>query len=174
MRPLLHLLCIAIALAGFGAPALAQTQLGPLVMSSGGRAASSASMQVKVTLGQAITGKTSGAGVFSGLGFWERIGFDSATALPDGATPLATRLLQNAPNPFNPTTTIRFSLAEPERARIEVFDLRGRRMARLLDEALPAGEHALTFRADGLASGIYLLQLSAGRHRESRRMVLLK
>jgi len=72
--------------------------------------------------------------------------------------------LRNHPNPFNPRTTLRFDLAASGRARVAIFDLRGRRVALLLDAELGAGEHELVW--DGkddagrtVASGTYLARL---------------
>lgn len=168
------LVMAVILLSGGVSPAIGQTDLGPSVLASGGSTLVSASHMVKVTLGQTITGKTTGSPIFARLGFWEQLFLDPSTALPDEAPVFATRLHSNVPNPFNPSTTIHFSIAEYERVLVEVFDLQGRRVARLLDDPLPAGEHTLQYRPDGLASGIYLLRLSAGNHHESRRLVLLK
>ncbi len=163
-----------ILLCGGWLPASGQTQLGVRIVAGGGGEAVSASHGVKVTLGQAITGRTSYSAVFSGLGFWEQVGTGNATGLPEEAPVLATRLHQNVPNPFNPSTTISFSLVEEELVQLDLFDLQGRRMARLLNESLPAGKHSLNFRPTELASGIYLLRMKAGSHTESRRLVLLK
>jgi len=164
----------AILLSGVSLPALAQTVLGQRVLASGGRTVSANSQVLKVTLGQTITGKCSAGDIFSGLGFWEQIVFDSSTAV-ENMSPLApTCLHQNVPNPFNPSTTVYFTLASTEMVRMDVFDLQGRRVARLLDTSLPAGEHSLLFRPDGLASGVYLLRLKAGGYHENRRLVLLK
>ena len=60
--------------------------------------------------------------------------------LPD-STPSRTVLLPAYPNPFNPETTLAFDLAQPGPARLEVFDLAGRRVRRLCDEPLGAGAH---------------------------------
>jgi hypothetical protein len=88
-------------------------------------------------------------------------------------------LFQNAPNPFNPTTTIRFRLADAARAELTVFDVRGRRIRTLVDEVLSAGEHAQGWdgtnqRGEPVASGVYFYRLTAGDFRETRRMLLLK
>lgn len=174
-HPLVQCLVMsAILVCGTVMPARGQTELGSRVIASGGTTTISASHVLKATLGQTITGKTTGSSYFSGLGFWEQIEFDNATGLPETPPVLDTRLHQNVPNPFNPSTTIHFSLAGEELVRLDLFDLQGRRVARLLNEPLPAGAHALEFRPRDLASGIYLLRLSAGSHHESRRLVLLK
>ena len=177
MKEPVHFKCFAMAvilLSGINLSASAQTVLGPRVLASGGRTVSSSSQVLKVTLGQTITGKCSAGDNFSGLGFWEQFAFDAATAIDDMAPLAPTCLHQNVPNPFNPSTTVYFTLASTETVRLDVFDLQGRRVARLLDTSLPAGEHSLLFRPEGLASGVYLLRLKAGGYHENRRLVLLK
>jgi hypothetical protein len=155
-------------------PASGQIALDPFVIASGGGVANSNSHMMKVTIGQYITGKTGGGSYFSRLGFWEQLGYETAIAVPEQPPVFATSLHQNTPNPFNPSTMIRFSLAETQRVIIDVFDLQGRRIARILDDSLPPGEHSQLFRPVSLSSGIYLLRLRAGNYQESRRLVLLK
>jgi len=88
--------------------------------------------------------------------------------------PLETAFSQNHPNPFNPVTTIKFSLPEPGRVELLVFDLQGRRVATLADGELGAGDHQITWDASDQASGVYFYRLTAGDVRETRRMILLK
>ena len=90
--------------------------------------------------------------------------------------PATFSLKQNYPNPFNPQTTIAFTLASDEPVTLAVFDALGRRVAVLLDgEELNRGSHTVTFRARGLASGIYFYRLKAGNaFLESKRMMLVK
>jgi N-acetylmuramoyl-L-alanine amidase len=83
-------------------------------------------------------------------------------------------LQQNYPNPFNPSTAIRFSLRTSHIARLSVFDVLGREIAVLVDGALPAGSHQVTFNGEGLASGVYLVRLTAGNEVRTIRMMLLK
>ncbi|MGA9115266.1 MAG: T9SS type A sorting domain-containing protein [Bacteroidota bacterium] len=85
----------------------------------------------------------------------------------------------NYPNPFNPSTTIRFSIHVPTRTLLEVFDLLGRRIRTLYDEtALPG---TISVEWDGTneaghpqASGVYLYRVEADGYRESRKMLLLR
>lgn len=70
--------------------------------------------------------------------------------------------LRSSPNPFTASASIRFHLASGGPARLTVHDLVGREVARLLDGWADAGEHAATFRGDGLKSGVYWYRLSAG------------
>ncbi|MCD4829964.1 MAG: T9SS type A sorting domain-containing protein [Candidatus Cloacimonetes bacterium] len=87
---------------------------------------------------------------------------------------LKTELLGAYPNPFNPSTTLRFSLAEPGHSTLCVYNIRGRRVATLLDEPLPAGEHSVTWQAEGCASGVYLARLTTPEGVRTARLALLK
>jgi len=83
------------------------------------------------------------------------------------------------PNPFNPVVTIRFGLKVGARANLDVFDLRGRRVRRLVDGYLEAGVHELAWRGRddggrGTASGVYFLKLSAGEVQFNRRVMLVR
>jgi hypothetical protein len=93
--------------------------------------------------------------------------------------PSAPRLAQNHPNPFNPSTTIRFTLPEPEHARITIYDASGREIATLVDRPFAAGEHRVEWqgRTDHgapVASGVYFYRLTTSRETTSRRMVILR
>ncbi|MBW6513207.1 MAG: T9SS type A sorting domain-containing protein [Candidatus Syntrophosphaera sp.] len=90
------------------------------------------------------------------------------------AGPVPLELNQNFPNPFNPSTSISFDLSRPGRVRLEIFDLRGRKVATLADEFKQAGHHALEWDARNQASGIYFCRLSSGSESISRKMLLLK
>ncbi|MCP4545025.1 MAG: hypothetical protein GY835_01010 [bacterium] len=92
----------------------------------------------------------------------------------DEAAPACAVLLANAPNPFNPTTSIRFGLPVEQHVRLSIFDLRGRRLQTLVDGVMPAGYHTEVFGGDGLASGIYLYRLETEQEVLCRKMTLLK
>lgn len=78
------------------------------------------------------------------------------------------------PNPFNPSTTVAYSLAVGGETSLEVFDLLGRRVARLVEGWQPAGEHRATFDGSTLASGTYLVRLVTPQGVEHRAVQLLK
>ena len=85
----------------------------------------------------------------------------------------------NYPNPFNPTTTIRFSLPEATGVTLEVYDATGRRVATLLNSQMAAGRYEAIWngRNDAgstVASGMYLYRLKAGTFVESKTMLLMK
>ncbi|MGD8414140.1 MAG: T9SS type A sorting domain-containing protein [Candidatus Latescibacterota bacterium] len=81
---------------------------------------------------------------------------------------------QNVPNPFNPDTRIRFELPIDARVLLAVYDVDGREVARLVDGAMGAGPHAVTFEAEHLPSGIYFYRMRFGTATRTRKMVLLK
>ena len=78
------------------------------------------------------------------------------------------------PNPFNPTTTITFSLSESGIVKLDLFDLLGRNVARLNDGVLTAGQHEFRFDGRNIASGVYLARLSSTRASQTVKLLLLK
>ena len=88
--------------------------------------------------------------------------------------PVAFNLSNNYPNPFNPTTTIDFDLAEPGQVSLSVFDMAGHQVATLVDGNLPAGSHSVTFDGSDLSSGIYFYMMQAGNFTDTHKMVLVK
>ena len=88
-------------------------------------------------------------------------------------------LLNNYPNPFNGETIIRFQLPSEQRVQLYIFNVRGQRVATLVDEQLPGGYHKVTWSGrndDGrqVASGIYIYLIQAGPHRQSKKMTIIK
>lgn len=92
----------------------------------------------------------------------------------DVGMPDRTGLDAAYPNPFNPTTLIRWTLDAQRATRLSVHDLLGREVAVLVDAPMPAGSHAATFDASGLASGVYMVRLQAGAESFSRLITLVK
>ena len=83
-------------------------------------------------------------------------------------------LEQNYPNPFNPVTVIEYALPVQSKVKLIIYDLRGQEVVHLIDSAMPAGNHQVSFDASSLASGVYLYRLRAGDFTQMRKMVLLK
>jgi hypothetical protein len=96
------------------------------------------------------------------------------TALEQILTPVVFGLDQNFPNPFNPATTIEFSLAKAEFTELKVFNVLGKEVAKLISRELNSGKHTYTFDARNLASGVYYYQLVAGEYRAVKKMILLR
>jgi hypothetical protein len=88
-------------------------------------------------------------------------------------------LNQNAPNPFNPQTTIGFSLPSSEHIRLDIYDLEGRLVQRLIDKPMQAGRHQIDWngrddRGRMVASGVYFYRLTVGKETFARKMILLR
>ncbi|RMH58325.1 MAG: T9SS C-terminal target domain-containing protein [Bacteroidetes bacterium] len=92
----------------------------------------------------------------------------------DGPFPASVVLKPNYPNPFNPTTSIRYGLPEAAEVELAVYDAVGRRVALLVDGRQDAGYHEVTFEAASLPSGLYLYRLRAGSEEHTGTMILLK
>ena len=90
------------------------------------------------------------------------------------AHPVAFDLHQNFPNPFNPSTVIRYQLPAAADVRLAVYDLLGREVALLVDDQKVPGRYEVRFDARELSSGVYIYRLTAGPSVQTRRMVLVR
>jgi len=81
---------------------------------------------------------------------------------------------QNYPNPFNPSTNIEYKLAKAENVRITLYDLLGRQVKVFIEGIRPAGFNRFRFVNSGLASGVYIYKIEAGKFTESKKMVIVK
>lgn len=91
--------------------------------------------------------------------------------------PAEFRLYRNYPNPFNPTTRIKFSIpagVQGEKVEISVFDVAGRNVKVLVNEVLKAGLYEVSWNAAQFSSGIYFCRMKAGDFINTNKMVLLK
>lgn len=91
-----------------------------------------------------------------------------------GELPLSYQLSHNYPNPFNPATTIDFTISRTSAISVTVYDLSGRKIAVLAEGEYPAGRHEISWDATGHASGIYLFRLDTAAGSAVRKMILLK
>ena len=87
--------------------------------------------------------------------------------------------LCNYPNPFNPTTTIRFELPQDAPVNLCIYNLKGQRVKELVDTTLRIGQHQALWdgtdsRGRHVASGVYYCRLTAGKDSETRKMMLIK
>lgn len=90
------------------------------------------------------------------------------------AVPSEYALSNNYPNPFNPSTSISFSVPKPSRVRLTVWNTLGVKVATLVDEVRTAGEHTVRFDASNLSSGVYFYRFDAGSIRYAKKMLFLK
>ena len=92
----------------------------------------------------------------------------------DNGTPLKYELSQNFPNPFNPSTTIRFTIAHTGMTRLVIYDLLGREVSTLVNQVLLPGEYTAHFDAENMTSGAYFYVLTSGPTRLVKKMIFLK
>lgn len=83
-------------------------------------------------------------------------------------------LCQNFPNPFNPSTSIKFEIPFATDVRLTVFDMSGRLIATLTDEFREAGYYSVEFSGEGLSSGVYHCRLEAAGNIDTKKMMLIK
>lgn len=108
----------------------------------------------------------------------ETILSNSETGLSTDA-PTVFELSQNFPNPFNPTTTINFSVPQNGNVSLKIYDVLGRHVATLVDGSYSAGNYNLMWNATDVngnlvSNGIYFYKLEAGSYRATKRMLFLK
>ncbi len=109
------------------------------------------------------------------LGFIDLEAPDVSTPETDSEeSPRGLRLHQNYPNPFNPQTVIHFDLPEDGNVELSIYDLTGTKIARLRNEFFTAGSHQIVWNAGHLASGTYLVRLSALEQSKHVSVTLIK
>jgi len=97
-----------------------------------------------------------------------------STSLELGENPFEFALEQNFPNPFNPTTSISYSIAESGMVELAVYTVTGQRVATLVSQTMPAGRHTVNFDASSLSSGVYIYRITNGDMMASQKMMLVK
>jgi hypothetical protein len=103
------------------------------------------------------------------------LGYAAPTAVQDvSPIPNEYSLSQNFPNPFNPSTTIRFAVQEAGHATLSVYNSIGQRVAVVFDQNVPAGRYAINFDAKQLSSGLYFYRFTSGTYSAIKRMALVK
>lgn len=100
---------------------------------------------------------------------------ESPAAVPSpSAIPANITLYQNFPNPFNPATTIRYTLTGPGTVKVSVYDMLGRESAVLVNGPQEAGEHSVPWDAGSMASGVYFYKLQTENSAITKRMHLVR
>jgi len=88
--------------------------------------------------------------------------------------PTENKLYDNYPNPFNPTTQIKYSIKESGLVQIKVYDILGKEITTLVNERKDAGSYTIDFNASELPSGVYIYQLTTPGFTQARKMILAK
>ncbi len=170
-------LACAILLLTYGIPAPAEVVLHKNSVSAGGRAVTSSAYELNWTLGQGAAGSISGSSLIMEIGYWPSTG--AAVSAAPQIPGYIWSLDQNHPNPFNPVTTISFTLAAESQVRLEVYSIRGQRIRSLLNENRSVGPHQVIW--DGrdssgrqVASGSYFARIVSDQGTLTKKMMLVK
>ncbi|UCH83002.1 MAG: T9SS type A sorting domain-containing protein, partial [Candidatus Latescibacterota bacterium] len=104
---------------------------------------------------------------------------DLVTGVSQGTTPKASYLKQNSPNPFGSATRIPYGLAVADVATIRVYDVAGRLVRTLIDDARPAGRHSVVWdgkndRGRRVPGGVYFCRVQIGSFMQTRKMVVIR
>ncbi len=102
------------------------------------------------------------------------IEWPTETAVGEESRPAPFALEQNRPNPFNPATSIRFTVSEAVHAELSVFNASGQRVETLIEGRVRPGSHETVWNAAGHAAGIYYYRLKTASFASSRKMLLVK
>ena len=129
--------------------------------------------QLRFVLGSAV--------LVTGEGWYiDDVHYSNTTGSNDDIiTPMTNKLYANFPNPFNPETTIAFSLKNAGEVKLEIFNIKGQKVKILIDNELSADNHQVVWdgKDDGnksVSSGIYFYRLESGNYSSTRKMILMK
>lgn len=101
--------------------------------------------------------------------------YNSATvSVEEAINPTGFSIEQNFPNPFNPSTSIEYTVPSNEYVNLKVYDVLGNEVAQLVNEKKDAGRYRVNFDASSLSSGIYFYKIQAGSFNQVRKMMLVK
>jgi hypothetical protein len=149
---------------------------------SGGETDAAKSLILPLNIGSAYDGMypDNVSSTATGPGIWW-FGYDSITGTItsgiDGvadATPSAFTVAQNTPNPFNPSTTISFTLAKTGKVSIDIFNISGQKVDTLVNTTMNAGNHTATWNASKNSAGVYFYTVKSGDYSRTMKMTLLK
>lgn len=124
--------------------------------------------------GYIVAGTTDSYGAGNDDVYVVKLGSDAMSRTQRAAAVASRFVLSAYPDPFNPTTTLSFTLPHTARTTVTVFDVSGREVKRLCDQVYEAGEQRISFDGSSLPSGIYFARLQAGGFTATQKLVLLK
>ena len=104
---------------------------------------------------------------------------DTSSDNDQAVTPFVTELNGNYPNPFNPETVIKFSLAENQHISIEIFNVKGQKVKTLLNENMDKGQHQIVWNGRDengrqAGSGMFFYRMKSGKYTNTKKMILMK
>ena len=157
----------------------AQLRVPQSILSNGGAKLTGSANIIVGTVGQPLIGVAGGSAHILNGGFW----YAQANAMIVHITPPSTdvgnqpkeyALYNNYPNPFNPATTLEYTLMSPGEVSLIIYNLLGQEITTLVSEVQQAGYHKVVWDATNMASGVYLYRLQVGDFVQTRKMLLLK
>jgi hypothetical protein len=142
---------------------------------SAGQKINGSNYTISNSIGEPIIGKSTTITNQSFAGFWYVYNADLLTDVgKEEMIPTVFKLEQNFPNPFNPSTIIKFAVPERSIVLIRIYDILGSEIITLVNEEMEAGWYQKNFNAQSLASGVYLFRMEAGNYVNTKKMVLLR
>jgi hypothetical protein len=107
---------------------------------------------------------------------WEASLISRVTSVESDMNKIPTefKLSQNCPNPFNPTTTIEYSISKNSFVNIKVYAILGKEIEQLVNEEKRPSNYRIIFNANKLSSGIYFYRMQARNYMETKKLILLK
>ncbi|MBN1290488.1 MAG: T9SS type A sorting domain-containing protein [Candidatus Latescibacteria bacterium] len=102
------------------------------------------------------------------------LGLSSTSVETDEEAPITFNLLSNNPNPFNPSTTIRFELVKESHVRLDIYSITGQYVDTLVNGTLNAGMHTFIWVGSDYSAGVYISRLTCGGSTRTGKMLLLK
>jgi len=155
---------------------IAQNQIPVSVISSGGEKSTNTSFILSSTVGEPFIGKAISSANQQNIGFWYVYKQSTITSVEEEQELLPTefKLEQNFPNPFNPTTTIKYAVPQKSNVLIKIYNIAGEEVSLLVNEEKDQGWYSIRFNSTSLASGIYIYRMQAGNYISTRKMMLIK
>ena len=98
----------------------------------------------------------------------------SSMSITEPTLPITFTLHEPFPNPFNPNTTIQFSIPQSDMVSINVYNLTGRLVETLLNDFYTMGKHTITWDGSYQSSGMYFVRIESGKFIQTRKVVLVK
>ncbi len=167
-----------LALILFACVAFADPEAMPISVIAGGgaRTTNISGQHLHGTIGQTIAKRVVGTSNTLRGGFWPTMRATLFAPAGDSQVTLPNKIEFHAayPNPFNPSTSLSFSLPQTSDVSLKLFDITGRNVALLANGRYTAGTHYVNWNADTFASGTYFARLQTGGYAHTQKLHLIK
>ncbi len=151
-----------------------QNQVPFNVIGSGGAFHTNSEYILTGTLGEALIGSIGSEVNHVYSGFWYLYYEDVVSLVEDETFPENFTLEQNFPNPFNPSTTIKFAVSERNLVQIRLYTIIGEEVLLLLNEEKERGWYEIKLNMNSFSSGVYIYRMNAGNYVSTKKMMLVK